>query len=105
MAQTFADFELIIIDDGSTDGSLRILQEYQKRDARIRLISRENRNLAATLNESVEIARGKWVARMDQDDIALPQRFERQLKWLEKDGRRHNWKLGKVFWFVGSSCL
>ena len=44
LAQTFADFELIIIDDGSTDGSLRILQEYQKRDARIRLISRENRN-------------------------------------------------------------
>lgn len=86
LAQTFADFELIIIDDGSTDGSLRILQEYQKRDARIRLISRENRNLAATLNESVEIARGKWVARMDQDDIALPQRFERQLKWLEKTG-------------------
>lgn len=85
-AQTFAEFELIIIDDGSTDGSLRILRKYKKLDARIRLISRENRNLAATLNESIDIARGEWVARMDQDDIALPQRFERQLKWLEKTG-------------------
>jgi glycosyltransferase involved in cell wall biosynthesis len=86
LAQTFSDFEMIIIDDGSTDGSLRLLREYQKRDARIRLISRENRNLATTLNESIDIAHGEWVARMDQDDIALPQRFERQLRWLEKTG-------------------
>lgn len=84
LAQTFSDFELIIIDDGSTDGSLRILQEYQKLDPRIRLVTRENRNLATTLNESLDMARGKWVARMDQDDIALPQRFDRQLEWLEK---------------------
>ncbi len=84
LAQSFTDFELIVIDDGSTDGSLQILQEYQKIDARIRLVSRENRNLATTLNESIDMARGVWVARMDQDDIALPQRFERQLLWLEK---------------------
>jgi glycosyltransferase involved in cell wall biosynthesis len=86
LAQTFSDFELIIIDDGSTDGSLRILQEYQKRDKRIRLVSRENRDLATTLNDSMDIARGVWVARMDQDDIALPQRLERQLRWLERTG-------------------
>jgi glycosyltransferase involved in cell wall biosynthesis len=82
LAQTFTDFELIIIDDGSTDNSLSVLQAYQKRDSRIRLISRENKNLVATLNEIIDLARGKWVARMDQDDIALPQRFERQLEWL-----------------------
>lgn len=86
LAQSLPDFELIIIDDGSTDGSLRILQEYQKRDKRIRLVSRENRDLATTLNDSIDIARGEWVARMDQDDIALPQRLERQLQWLEKTG-------------------
>lgn len=86
LAQSFLDFELIIIDDGSTDGSLRILQEYQKRDKRIRLVSRENRDLATTLNDSIDIARGEWVARMDQDDIALPQRLERQLQWLDKTG-------------------
>ena len=84
LAQTFADFELIVIDDGSTDGSLSLLQEYEKRDARIRLVARENRNLATTLNDSIALAKGEWIARMDHDDIALPHRFERQLEWLEQ---------------------
>lgn len=86
LAQTFADFELIIVDDGSTDNSLQVLRNYQKRDARIRLIARENRNLATTLNDIIDLARGKWIARMDQDDIALPHRFERQLEWLKETG-------------------
>lgn len=84
LAQTCADFELIIIDDGSTDDSLKILREYEKRDSRIHLISRENKNLVATLNQIISLARGKWIARMDQDDIALPHRFARQLEWLEQ---------------------
>lgn len=82
LAQTFTDFELIIIDDGSTDSSLEILKKYEQRDARILLISRVNKNLVATLNEIIDMARGKWIARMDQDDIALPHRFARQLEWL-----------------------
>ncbi len=86
LAQTFTDFELIVIDDGSTDGTLAILQHYQTLDSRIRLVSRENKGLVATLNEGVNLARGKWLARMDQDDIALPQRFERQLQWLAQTG-------------------
>ena len=84
LAQTYNNFELIIIDDGSTDNSLQVLRGYEKRDARIRLVARENRNLATTLNDIIDLARGKWLARMDQDDIALPQRFERQLQWLER---------------------
>ena len=86
LAQTYTNFELIIIDDGSTDNSLQVLLQYQKRDIRIRLITRENRNLATTLNDIIDLAQGKWVARMDQDDIALPHRFERQLEWLEQTG-------------------
>jgi len=86
LTQSFKDFELIIINDGSKDNSLQLLQKYQKLDSRIRLISRENKNVAATLNEIILIARGKWIARMDQDDISLPYRFERQLKWLEQTG-------------------
>lgn len=86
LAQTFIDFELIIIDDGSTDASQGILRDYEKRDDRIRLIFRENRGLVVTLNEIIDLARGKWIARMDQDDIALSQRFEKQLRWLEKTG-------------------
>ena len=86
LAQTFADFELIIIDDGSTDSSFQVSREYQERDARIRLISRESRGLSTTLNEIIDLARGKWIARMDSDDISLPHRFERQLEWLEQTG-------------------
>ena len=86
LAQTFKDFEFIIIDDGSKDNSLNILREYEKRDHRIHLIARENRNVAATLNEIVFLARGRWIARMDQDDVALPQRFEHQLAWIKKTG-------------------
>src|SRR6185369_10026020 len=86
LAQTFTDFELLIIDDGSTDNSLAILKQYKQRDDRIRLIARENRNLATTLNDLIDLAQGEWVARMDQDDIALPHRFEKQLQWLEQTG-------------------
>ena len=86
LAQTFTDFELIIIDDGSTDDSLALLKRYQQRDERIQLVARENRNLATTLNDLLDLARGEWIARMDQDDVALPRRFERQLQWLERTG-------------------
>lgn len=84
--QTFRDFELILIDDGSTDGSLEILRRYAERDSRIVLINRENRGLVTSLNEGIDLARGQWIARMDADDISLPQRFERQLQWLIQTG-------------------
>ena len=86
LAQSFANFELIMIDDGSTDGSQQILREYERRDSRVRVIVRENRGLATTLNDSIDVARGVWIARMDQDDIALHHRFECQLEWLESAG-------------------
>jgi len=86
LAQTFSDFELILIDDGSTDGSPKILHAYEQRDPRVRVIVRENRGLVTTLNDAIDIARGKWIARMDQDDIALPHRLKCQLEWLETTG-------------------
>ena len=86
LAQTFGDFELIIIDDGSTDDTPKILSDYAQRDQRIRMVVRENKGLVTTLNDLIDMARGLWIARMDQDDIALPHRFECQLAWLDKTG-------------------
>ena len=82
LAQSLGDFELIAIDDGSTDGSLAVLRRYERKDSRVVVVARGNRNLPNTLNEGIDLARGAWIARMDQDDIALPHRFERQIEWL-----------------------
>jgi glycosyltransferase involved in cell wall biosynthesis len=80
--QTFTNFEFIIINDGSTDNSLSIIQTYADIDNRIILISRENKGLVASLNEGIQIAKTELIARMDADDIALPTRLEKQLQYL-----------------------
>jgi glycosyltransferase involved in cell wall biosynthesis len=80
--QTLGDFEFLIVDDGSTDGSRRILEGYAARDPRIRLTSRPNTGYLVALNEMLAAARGEFIARMDADDVALPVRFERQVPYL-----------------------
>ena len=82
LAQTFADFELIAIDDGSTDGSLSMLEAFARRDPRVRILSRPNTGIAGALNDSIQQARGEFLARMDADDIALPTRFEKQVAYF-----------------------
>ena len=76
--QTFTDFELIIINDGSADGSGAILRELAARDARIVLVERPNGGLVSALNEGLEMARADLSARMDADDVAMPERFALQ---------------------------
>jgi glycosyltransferase involved in cell wall biosynthesis len=83
--QTFTDFEFIIINDGSIDNSLAIIESYMAKDDRIVLISRENKGLAASLNEGIAIAKGKYIARMDADDISLPERFIKQYEFMEEN--------------------
>lgn len=83
LRQTFADFEFLIIDDGSIDGSAAIVESYD--DPRIQL-ARNGRNLGlvATLNKGLDLCRGEYIARMDCDDIALPSRLQKQVEYLDK---------------------
>ena len=83
--QTWREFELIAIDDGCTDGSGEILDEYAAADDRITIIRRPNTGIVGALNDGLAAARGEFVARMDADDVSLPQRFARQLEHF----RRH----------------
>jgi hypothetical protein len=83
LSQTFEDFELLALDDGSTDQSLSILREYAAKDHRLRVHSRENRGVVATANALIALARGRYLARMDADDICLPYRFEKQVRFLD----------------------
>ncbi|MCB1152084.1 glycosyltransferase [bacterium] len=80
--QTFDDFELLIVDDGSTDASADIACAGD--DSRVRYIRRAHAGLVATLNAGLALARGRYIARMDADDIALPTRLERQVAFLDE---------------------
>lgn len=83
LGQTYRDFEFIVIDDGSVDNTPKILARYAEYDQRIKVISQDNHGLAASLNKGIQIARGQWIARMDADDVCLPNRLSKQLELLE----------------------
>lgn len=84
LTQTFGDFEFIIVDDGSTDSSLKVIRKFADADARVRVVSRPNTGYSKALNEALQLARGEFIARMDADDIALPARFEKQVAFLRQ---------------------
>jgi hypothetical protein len=83
LVQDCPDFELVIVDDGSTDKTVPLLMSYQKRDTRIRVYCQPNRGLVESLNRGCGIARGKYIARMDADDIAVKERLRWQLEFME----------------------
>ena len=83
LSQTFTDFEFIIMDDGSTDGTSAILDHYQRLDDRIHIHHHEHQGLIASLNRGCHIARGKYLARMDADDVSVSERLDRQVEHLE----------------------
>lgn len=83
--QSFEDFELILLDDGSTDGSLAELHRQARQDSRITLISRANSGIVIALNEMLAHARSPLLARMDADDIALPDRFKVQVEFMQQN--------------------
>ena len=86
LSQSFRDFEFIIIDDASTDETVNIIEKYAKKDKRIKVYkNRENLGLIKTLNRGLSVASGEYIARMDDDDISLPNRFQKQVDFLEKN--------------------
>ena len=86
LTQSFSDFEFLIIDDGSTDGSAGILSDYSSRDKRLRVVKNaDNIGLAASLNRGVGLARGAYIARMDADDISSQLRLEKQAAFLDQN--------------------
>jgi glycosyltransferase involved in cell wall biosynthesis len=85
LRQTFADFEFIIVNDGSTDNSRMVLEEMADLDKRIRILNQENRGIVEALNCGLREARGKYIARMDSDDISLPNRLAKQFAFMESN--------------------
>lgn len=85
LSQTFKDFEFIIIDDCSTDGTCELIEKYAQEDSRIKLIkNKTNKGLIYNLRLGIKLAQGDFIARMDDDDISYPNRFEKQVQFLEE---------------------
>ena len=83
LAQTFKNFELLIVDDNSGDNTVSIIESYK--DSRIKLISGSCNGLAAALNTGIAVAQGEYIARMDSDDIAMPERLSKQVSFLDNN--------------------
>jgi glycosyltransferase involved in cell wall biosynthesis len=82
--QTFKEFEVIAVDDGSTDNSLRILREFSKKDPRIKIYrNKKNKGVSSSLNHAIKHCTASIVVRMDSDDIMLPDRIEKQYKYIK----------------------
>lgn len=84
LAQTFSDFELLLIDDGSTDRSGEIIEEYRRQDARIVAVHKKNEGVALTLNRGLSMARGDYIRRFDSDDTCLSTALEKQVHFLDE---------------------
>ncbi len=85
-AQTYQDWEMLIVDDGSTDKTLEIISSFQENDSRIKLFKNEtNRGSAYSRNIALQNAKGKWIAFLDSDDIWHPEKLERQIEFMLKN--------------------
>lgn len=106
LKQTYSNFEFIIINDGSTDDTAQILRRYEQLDERIAVYTQVNQGLPKSLNRGLQLAQGQYIARMDADDISLPERFAKQVEFMETHsdiGICGTWI--KTISEVGSTCI
>ncbi|AFY53077.1 glycosyl transferase [Rivularia sp. PCC 7116] len=85
LQQTFTDWELIIVDDGSTDGTPQVIDRYAEKDSRIKVYHYEHGGRGVARNRCLKHSRGKYIAICDSDDISFPERFEKQISFLENN--------------------
>lgn len=87
IAQTYSEWELLIVDDRSSDDSLRLIKNYEQQDDRIRLFVNEtNKGAAYSRNIALQNAKGKWIAFLDSDDVWLPNKLQRQIEFMKTNG-------------------
>ncbi len=102
--QTYKDFEFIIVDDGSTDGSVSLIRDYQKKDKRIRLIQNDkNRGISYSRNRGMDVARGKYIAIMDSDDFSEPDRLQKSIRFFQKHPDYH--VVNSVYYEMGKEGI
>jgi len=102
LGQGFDDFELIIVDDASTDSSRQIIQEYEVKDHRIQAILHEcNQGISKTVNDGIEKSKGKFIGQIDSDDVWVPDKLAKQLAVLEHDEDLIVWSEGGLIDHAG----
>jgi teichuronic acid biosynthesis glycosyltransferase TuaG len=100
-SQTFKDWELIIVDDGSTDETRRIAEEEATMDRRLRVVSDQNSGVAIARNRGMALANGRYMAFLDADDVWLPRKLELQLEFMQRTGEAFSCTAWRRFWDDG----
>lgn len=102
-AQEFGDWECVVIDDGSTDDTLRVALEYEERDPRIRVLHQENQGTAGAYNAGVSSAKGDFIVLCSADDVLLPAHLSKMSRFIDVDDGYHIYSSNGYFWRPGDS--